>query len=190
MDAGTILRAAREATGTSQRGLARALGVPQPNISDLERGAADATVGRLDRLLRPLGGQVAALPTTAPTIADWAGTIASALSDEDHAAARIAFVRLADWLASIAPDLQVALCVHPPASTGHRGFDAALASTVEYLLGRAVLPVPRWAREVPSAPSPLYLVPNPAIRSLVEDETPDVFRRRNVFVTADFFASA
>jgi hypothetical protein len=91
-------------------------------------------------------------------------------------------------LASVRPDVRVALCVQPPPPTGDRRYDAALAATVEYLLRKDRLPVPEWAAATPAA-EPLYLVPNRAIRAAVEASTPKPFRARNVFVPADYFAS-
>lgn len=146
-------------------------------------------MSRLNKLLASVDGQVAVLPSAAPTIAEWAVVVAEALAAGDQAGARVAFIRLADRLAGVEPAVQVALCVQPPPPTGDARFDAALAATVEFLLDRAGLPVPAWTRAVRPAPEALYLVPNPAIRDLVVAETPGSFRARNVFVPADFFDS-
>lgn len=189
MEASTILRSSRRSAGLTQRALARTADVPQPNLCEIETGAADVTVNRCNRVLRALGSQLAVIPTTAPTVADWAEQIASDLADGDDAAARTVFVRIADSFAALDGVLRVVLSAQPPAPTGHRGYDAALAGTVEYLLGHAALPVPAWVDGVGPSPEPLYLAPNPAIRKLVEDTTPTVFRDRDVFVPADFFDS-
>ena len=189
VDAATIVRSARAREGLSQRALARVASVPQPNLSEIESGAADVTVDRLNRILGAVGEQVAVLPTTAPTVTESAQSIGARLAAGDEAGARIELVRFADRLAGVPSDVRVALCVSRPPTTGDLRFDAALAATVEYLLRGPRLPVPSWAREAPVSPEALFLVPNPAIRQQVEAETPPAFRRRNVFVPADFFAS-
>lgn len=173
----------------SQRGFARVCGVPQPNVSNIEAGVAGATVARLNRLLAPVDAQVAVVPSSAPTVAEWAELIGAALADGDEAAARVVFVRLADRLAGVEPAVRVALCVGVPPSTGDARFDAALAATVEFLLGRTGLPVPSWTASTPAAPEALFLVANPAVRDLVVAETPAVLRAKNVFVPPDFFES-
>jgi transcriptional regulator with XRE-family HTH domain len=189
MDAATIVRSARAREGISQRALARVARVPQPNLSEIESGSADVTVDRLNRILGAVGEQVVVLPTTAPTVTEAASSIGAHLTAGDEGGARIELVRFADRLAGVAADVRVALCVSRPPTTGDLRFDAALAATIEYLLADRGLPVPSWARAAPAAPERLYLVPNPAIRRQVEAETPEPFRRRNVFVPADFFAS-
>jgi len=56
MSLGTRLRKRREAAGLSQRELARLARIPQPNISDIERGVQeDITASLLKRLARALG---------------------------------------------------------------------------------------------------------------------------------------
>ncbi len=189
MDGATLLRNARNAHGLSQRALSRRSGVPQPNLSDIENGHADVTVSRLNRVLRALASQLTVLPTSAPSIADWVTQISHDLCSGDTAAARTVFVRVADSFSAQEPAVRVALSVQPPPSTGDAGFDAAVAGLVDYLLGRAGLPVPYWVADVPSAPDPLYLVPTKALRDLVKASTPAPFRSRNVYVPEEFFES-
>jgi len=55
MQAGRLLRWARQHTGQSQQALARATGVAQPTISAIEKGHADPRFGTLRLLLRACG---------------------------------------------------------------------------------------------------------------------------------------
>lgn len=189
VEAATIIRSVRASTGLTQRGLALRCGLPQSNLSKLEAGASSPTIARLNRVLAPIQSQVAVVPSAAPTIADWADLIRELLREGDESGARVAFIRLADRLTAEDPAVRVALCVQQPPSTGDAGYDAALASTVEYLLERDGLPIPRWARQAPAAPVSLFLVPQPAIRDQVVSETPAAFSKRSVYVPADFLAS-
>lgn len=50
----TLVQSFRKARGFSQKDLAEKLGISQQNLSDLERNAANASAGRLFRLLAAL----------------------------------------------------------------------------------------------------------------------------------------
>jgi transcriptional regulator with XRE-family HTH domain len=55
MDAGWMLRMARNHAGLSQREVARRAGVPQSTVARVERGHIDPRVTTLDRLLHACG---------------------------------------------------------------------------------------------------------------------------------------
>lgn len=189
MEAAIALRSARRSNGISQRALSRASGIPQPNLSGIETGSVDVTVHRCNRALRALGAQLVVAPSAEPTIADWADVIADDLEAGDEAAARTAFIRIVDSFAGLDGVAKVVLSAPRPGSTGHGGFDAALAALVDHLLSERSLPVPAWVHEVAPCQEPFHLTPNPSIRELVESTTPRCFRDRNVFVSTDFFDS-
>ena len=52
------LIALRKASGLSQKQLAKASGVQQADISKIERGIVNATIGTIEKLAQPLGAQV------------------------------------------------------------------------------------------------------------------------------------
>jgi transcriptional regulator with XRE-family HTH domain len=189
MDAATILQSARTAPGRSQEWLAAAVGTQQPSVARLETGRSDATVGRLNRLLDPLGSQVSALPTKLPTIASWAASFADWIDEGDLEAVRNGLLRASDDIRSLDGATAVSLCVLPPGHTGSSGVDAALASLVEYTLVRSDLPVPKWAVHAPPADEPFFVVANRALRAIVIEETPSLFARRNVWVPRDYWES-
>ncbi len=56
------LIALRKARGLSQKQLASAAGVQQADISKIERGLVNPTIRTLEKLARPLCGQVRMLP--------------------------------------------------------------------------------------------------------------------------------
>ena len=189
MDAATILHGARTAPGRTQGWLAAAVGTQQPSLARLENGHSDATVGRLNRLLDPLGSQVSALPTKLPTIAAWAASFTDWLEEGDLAEVRHGLLRASDDLRSLDGATAVSLCVLAPGPTGSDGVDAALACLVEYTLGRQGLPVPLWTGTVPAAIEPFYVVSNKGLRDIVRNDTPEVFKKRNVWVPVDFWES-
>lgn len=189
MDAATILRSTRSAANRTQAQLATSAGTQQPALGRVESGAADATVGRLNRLLAPVGAQVLAVGTRLPTIAAWAAAFRTWLLEGDEEVVRAAFLQVSDDLRSLDGDVAVSLCTLAPAPTGASGVDAALASLVEHTLDRDRYPVPSWARQAPPASEPYFIVANPRLTDLVVASTPEVFAERNVYVPAEFFES-
>jgi DNA-binding XRE family transcriptional regulator len=60
------LIALRKASGLSQKQLASESGVQQADISKIERGLVNPTIGTIEKLARPLGAQVRMLPRGVP----------------------------------------------------------------------------------------------------------------------------
>lgn len=190
MQAGTVIHGVRADKQWSQRELARRCGVAQPSISDIESGERDTTVGKLEQILRPAGYRLVAIPTTRPTVADWAAELKVALQD-DPGAVEKSLVQLGNDLQGAESASCVALCLTPPPPTGSTAIDAVLAAIVEYLLSRRDLPVPAWVHTTSRTSIDEWdLVDIPSLRAVARQETPEPFRRRNVFVPADFFLSA
>ena len=59
----------RKASGLSQKQLAKASGVQQADISKIERGIVNPTIGTIEKLAQPLGAQVRMLPRGVPSVA-------------------------------------------------------------------------------------------------------------------------
>lgn len=189
MIAATLLRSARARVGWSQRELARRSGVAQPSLSDIESGGRDTTVGKLEQVLRAAGTSIVAVPSVVPSIAVWAERL-RVLNISDPRGIEKALVQIADDLRSVDGATRVALCVTPPASTNVRWLDAVLAALVEHSLSRDRLPIPSWVAEPGrTAEEPWDLITIPGLQQAARAATPDEFRRRNVFVPADFLAS-
>lgn len=96
-------------------------------------------MGKLSQILWAAQYTVVAVPTTRPTVADWALRLAG-LVKTDPGAIEKSLVQMADDLATVEPATRVVLCVTPPPPTGSTGLDAALAGIVEHLLKRDRLP--------------------------------------------------
>jgi len=190
VNARTLVRSVRVELGWSQRDLARRCGVAQPSISDIESGDRDTTVDTLGRILKGAQYSVIGVPTSRPALADWAVRLAQLLRD-DPGGVEKTFVQIADDLAAVDPATRVALCITPPQPTGDRAVDGVLAGLVEFLLSRAGLPVPSWVDDSNRrSPEAWDLVDILGLRELAREQTPEPFRRRNVFVPADFLLSA
>lgn len=187
MHAAQLVREARRAVGLSQRDLADRVGIAQPALADIERGAHDTSSGQLDRLLRFTGYRVAILPTTASSAADWADLIYQELRSTRRSenVAFNALIGFSDELVAQSRPLQVALCVAPPATCGDRRFDAAIAAIVEHHLAATRLPIHDWVREPSRRLSEPWLV-----SPFTDPQTvPKAFRRHGVLLAASELAS-
>ena len=118
MSASLLLRAARQAHGTSQRELAEAARVSQPGIAAIESGAHDTTVSRLEQLLAALGQRVVLVPTVCRSVAEAADGIRSALACRDENWAWREVIQTSDDLAREAPVVRVALSIVRPLPVG------------------------------------------------------------------------
>lgn len=189
MTAATLLHASRRRLGWSQRELARRCGIAQPSLSDIESGARDTTVSKLEDILRAAGSSIVAVPSVVPPVATWAERL-QALATTDPGAVEKVLIQLVDGLRSAERSTRVALCVTPPAPTKVGWLDAVLAAIVEHLLDENGLPVPAWVGEPwRTSEEPWDLVSVPGLQEAARAATPAGFRRRNVFVPADFFSS-
>lgn len=190
MNAGALLHAARTDLGWSQRALARRCGVAQPSISDIESGERDTTVGKLGQILRSVDYAVIAVPSARPTVVEWAVRLKTLVRD-DPGAIEKSLVQIFDDLAAVEPATRVALCVSPPPPIGDEALDAVLAALVDHVLSDAGLPLPTWVNDTARRAEVAWdLVDIPGLRELARQTTPEAFRRRNVFIPADFLASA
>jgi len=184
-----LVSSARRYRGVSGRELARAANASQPSLVQVERGEKDATAGRLERLLRPLGYQLTVLPTRLGTAAAAAEDVRGFLIADDEPGARRVIWQLASDLSSAGPALRVALCVTPPATTGSGRFDALLAGVVEHSLaldaansvGR--LPRPEWLDEPSRTLSePWDVEPVPALQPRARELTSASLRAHGVYL--------
>lgn len=181
--AASLLSSARRNRSVSGRALARRTSSSQAGLVGVERGTTDATVDRLDRILRSLDYQLVALPTRLGTAANSAEDARRFLVDSRVDAAFRVVLQLAADLESADPALRVALCVSPPAPTGDPRFDALLAGIVEHLLSKDSLPLPEWvAEDTRTLAEPWDVEPVPALRAAARKRTPRALRRHGVFV--------
>lgn len=180
-NAATLLRSARRYRGVSGRALARAAGASQPGLTNLEHGRTDATLGRLERLLRPLSYSLTALPTRLGTAAGAADRVRGFLeSGHPDAALRVVW-QLATDLEAADEALRVALCVTPPAPTSDPRFDALLAGVTEHAL--TGLPRPTWLDEPwRTLAEPWDVEPVSSLRAAARAVTPDGIARHGVFL--------
>ncbi len=185
MSASDLLRAARSVRGVSQRSLAKTSRVPQSRISDIEVGAHDTTVSRLEELLAPLGQRVTLLPTRSRPVWEASLAILEALSVGDENRAWREVIQLSDDLAANSGALRVALCVAPPVLTGDVHYDALIAGIADHWLTCNRLPRPDWVTE----PSRILTQPwdveqVASLQSAARSDTPKAIARHGIYLAA------
>ena len=80
---------------------------------------------------------------------------------------------------------------HPPVSEKPvTGSAALLASTVEMLCAERRMPVPWWCGGAGILPAPWFVSGVENLKALALVESPAHFRKRNIFVLANFLARA
>lgn len=179
--AAALLRTARHDRGLSQRALADRARVRQPGIADIETGAHDTTVDRLEQLLAPLGYRVSALPTRGRPVWEAAAAIRESVQSEDAPRAWRELIQLADDLAREPDATRVALAVTPPLPTGSARHDAVLAAVTDYRLRG--LPKPGWLDDPAyTLAEPWDVEPISALRRAARRNTPPEIRRHGVYL--------
>ena len=150
-----LLRSSRHATALTQRASAQRARGRVATIADIERGAHDPTVGRLDGLLAFTGHRLAALPTRSRPVAEAAEAVAGWLSDGKESYAFREVIQLSDDLAREAGAVRVALTATPPALVGDRGWDALIAGVTAHWLQADNLTQPEWLEDPALEPGAL-----------------------------------
>lgn len=186
--AARILTNARRVSGLSQRELASRARTQQPVVARTESSARDVTCDTLDRLLRPTGYRLTALPTRSWTAADAADSIRDHLLAGNEDGAYRDVIQFNDDLVREHGALRVAVVVAPPGSTGDDRYDAFLAALVEFRLGEERLPLPAWTAGHLLAER-WFVDANSVDDPATVAATPPPFRRRGVIIDAVELAS-
>lgn len=186
--AARILNNARRVSGLSQRELARRARSQQPVVARAESAARDVTCDTLERLLRPTGYRLTALPTRSWTAVEAADTIRAHLLADNEDGAYRDVIQFNDDLVREHGALRVAIVAAPPAPTGDDRYDAFLAALVEFRLREERLPLPTWTTEH-SLTERWFVDPNSVGDPATIGATPKPFRRRNVIIDAVELAS-
>ena len=183
--AADLLESSRLSAGWSRRALAADAGASAPGLSEIAHGHQDATVSRLDGLVRHLGYQLTVLPTRRLTAAGAGEIVRARLVEGDDENALRAVWQLAADVGDGDPALRVALCVAPPAPTGDQRFDALLAAVVDHLLGADRLPVPSWVSDASRVlSSPWDVEPVESLRAQARAVTPPRIAAHGIYLDA------
>lgn len=190
MSASRILRATRTSRGLTQRALAEAANVRQPGIAAVESGSEDATVSRLEHLLRELGTQLTVIPSSRRPVWAAGDDVRHALEDHDERRAWREVIQLNDDLRGVDHATCVALAIAPPGRTGDPRFDALIAGVTDYALADARLPRPEWLDDDSWKLDTFWDVePIESLRVSARRATPPAIRRHGVYLDRAVLAS-
>jgi transcriptional regulator with XRE-family HTH domain len=185
------VRTARLRRGVSQRDLARRSGLSFRGLQLIETPGHDPRVSSLDKVSSALGLPNGGIPA-----------LLDGFLLEDGRSFRSASVRiLADGFESWTihlfdsvdafrrePDL--GLVRTGPVDELHPKLRALIASTVESVCAELSLPSPGWCRGVEALDSPWFVAGIENLKASALVESPVRFRKRNIFVLANFLERA
>jgi len=190
MSAAGLLRSTRTSHGLSQRALASVAKVHQPGVAAVESGSEDATVSRLEHLLRELGSQLTVLPTRRRPV--WAAgeVVRHELDKGKHRSAWREVIQLNDDLRGVDRATCVALAIAPPGPTGDVRFDALIAAVTDHALVNARLPRPLWLDDPAwTLKEPWDVEEIPALQAAARKATPAAIRRHGIYLDRAVLAS-
>ncbi len=120
-----------------------------------------------------------------------ASALGRALIGADRESALRLAIQFADDFRAAPRELLAQLVNDPAPMTGDQHLDALVAGLVEHLCGRAGVASPIWVEEDGRFLDSWWFVAElPKLRALALVESPAALRRRGVFVTEGFLASA
>ncbi len=185
-----ILKAVRKSSGISQTELALATKTFQANLSSIENGNTDPGLSTIENYLAVLGYSLIAVPTTKPSVAQFALLISSALAEKKEEKAFRLFIQLHDNLSSLEPGICVVLSIAPAPATGDLRYDALIAALVEYHLCATLLPIPNWVKSPTRKLTTRWIVdPHAISKTLLLRKTPKAFLRHNILIDASELVS-
>jgi len=185
------VRAARLCQGVSQRELARRAGLSFRGLQLLEMPGHDPRISSLDKVSRALGLPTAGIPA-----------LVDRFFLEDGRSFRSASIRIfADgfesWTIHLFDSVDAfrrtpdpGLIRANPVDEVHSRLRALIASTVETVCAEFSLPSPPWCLGVEALKNPWFVAGIENLKASALIESPVHFRKRNIFVLANFLERA
>jgi hypothetical protein len=159
-------------------------------VAAVESGSEDATVSRLEHLLRELGSQLTVLPTRRRPV--WAAgeVVRHELDKGKHRSAWREVIQLNDDLRGVDRATCVALAIAPPGPTGDVRFDALIAAVTDHALVNARLPRPLGLDDPAwTLKEPWDVEEIPALQAAARKATPAAIRRHGIYLDRAVLAS-
>jgi transcriptional regulator with XRE-family HTH domain len=184
----TALQTLRRRSGLSQRALARRAGLAFRTIQLLEAGGHDARWSTFRKLAAALDvdkPEALLPPAAAPTPS--AAEAADRMRQEGGDSWKLWLFEFVDAFRR-SPTAEAA--ARPPDPGPEPRLLALLASTVEMLCVEKGLPAPWWCAGVPVLAAPWFVSESENLKASALAESPPAFRKRNIFVLANFLSRA
>lgn len=185
------IRNRRESRGMSQRRLAMQAGVSFRSLQMIEAGQTDPRLSSLVKIASALGTPAPVLQAGLDRLIsedpDSVIGISRRISADGDASWKLWLFEFVDAFRRSPSEELVA---HPPAAETSDRIRCLLASTVEALCAERRLPAPWWCNGAGILPAPWFVAGVENLKALALVESPARFRRRNIFVLANFLARA
>jgi len=181
------VRAARLRQGVSQRALAKRAGLSFRGLQLIETPEHDPRISSLDKVSGALGLPAAGIPALLDRFFLEDGRSFCSASVRIFADGFESWtIHLFDSIDAFRRDPNPSLISSNPVDEVHTSIRALIASTVEAVCAEFSLPSPPWCRAVEALKKPWFVagIENLKASSLVE--SPVQFRKRNIFVLANF----
>jgi len=181
------LRIARQHLHVSQRDLARRAGLSFRGLQLLESPGHDARISSLEKVSAALG-----LPRSG--ISTLLDAFFRESPDSFHSASlRMLTASFDSWPVHLFDSVDAfrrrpdpALVRTPPAAGLAPRLRVLVASTVELLCAASEVPTPSWCRGVAPLSAPWFVSGVENLKAAALVESPAAFRKRNIFVLANF----
>lgn len=180
------LKERRSHLGISQRQVAALAGVSYKTIQLIEGGSHNVSFSTLEALATALGYPTHAIAHAIDTIFDQppeSVLFTSIWMTHEKKDWRISFFNFVD---AFRRDRDTRYVSTPPSSQLSPQLAALLASAVESLCVELELPTPIWCDSIPPLPTPWFVADIENLKATALLESPVWFRKRNIFVLANF----
>ena len=184
MDAGELVRRARQDAGLSRRALAARAGVPTSTVSRIEAGSTDPTLTMLSRLIAASGRHLSVTMDSVTPAGELSIESLTEAYSPETGVRRVNWARLRGFLDHLLahPHLTAEAIETPPHRTGDPAFDALLAGIAEKLADDIGIPRPRWTRSVPPSPTPWEAPGTPSRVQRARAQAPAQLAARNIWL--------
>jgi len=186
----SMIRASRIRKGLSQRELARKAHLSLPSVQQLERGEGNPTLSSLEALAQGLGQRPGVVRQKVQAAFEVVPDSAEEVSMLMVTSPDAWKVHLFDFVDRFRGRPDTILVARPPSPDLSSRLAALLAGTVEALCSGSGLPPPPWCAGIPPLPSPWFVSGRASLKAMALAESPAWFRKRNVFVLANFLERA
>jgi transcriptional regulator with XRE-family HTH domain len=185
------LKEIRTQRGLSQRNLAQQAGVSFRALQMIEAGKTDMRLSSLVRIASALGTPAAVLRHELECLLADAPDSVIAISRKINANGEASWkLWLFEFVDTFRRLPRKELVSTPPSPETSTRIRALLASTVEALCADCNMPCPWWCGGVTFLPEPWFVAGIENLKTAALVESPAYFRKRNIFVLANFLARA
>ncbi len=185
------LKNIRDRRGLSQRRLAQQAGVSFRALQMIEAGQTDVRLSSLTRIASALGTPGAVVRSELERLlADDPDSVV-AVSRKIHADGDASWkLWLFEFVDAFRRSPRRELVIAPPSPETRTRLRALFASTVEALCAERGEACPWWCGGVSGLPEPWFVAGIENLKAIALAESPTHFRKRNIFVLANFLARA